>query len=257
LEVDFADQTATMSYYPPRKEGPDAFYQGYPPHVVNNPLGTPPPPPSQYPAQASNQGYHQQHQPTSGSSGAVVVVAPQYCLPHAVSLAVTKKVLSFSGGDWTISDPAGNILFRVDGKVWTVRDRRYLLDAAGYKVIRMQQKILSFHDVWHMYAGDSEQLICTVKKSSILQLRPSLNVFLASNTTESMPDFTLKGNFFERNLTIFRGQQAIAQVTRQITFTNLLIDKDTFGVTVFPGGDYAFVIALLVIMDVIYLHKDK
>ncbi len=111
-----------MSYYPLRKEGPDAFYQGYPPHVVYNPPGTPPPPPpSQYAAQASNQGYQQQQQqPTSGSSGAVV---------------------SFSGGDWTISDPAGNILFRVDGKVWTVRDRRYLLDAAGYKVIRMQQKV--------------------------------------------------------------------------------------------------------------------
>jgi uncharacterized protein YxjI len=49
----------------------------------------------------------------------------------------------------------------------------------------------------------------------------------------------------------------LLQVTRQITFTNLLIDKDTFGVTVFPGSDYAFVIALLVIMDAIYLHNDQ
>jgi hypothetical protein len=98
LEVDFADQTATMSYYPLRKEGPDAFDLGYRPHVVNNPPGTPSPPPSQYAAQASNQGYQQQQQQsTSGSSGAVVVVAPQYCLPDAISLAVTKKVLSFSG----------------------------------------------------------------------------------------------------------------------------------------------------------------
>jgi hypothetical protein len=138
LEVDFADQTATMSYYPLRKQGPDAFDQGYPPHV-DNPHGTP----SQYAAQASNQGYQQQQQqqPRSGSSGAVVVVAPRYCLPHAVSLAVTKKVLSFSGGDWTISDPAGKILFRVDGKVSTVRHRRYLLDAAGHKVIRMQHQV--------------------------------------------------------------------------------------------------------------------
>jgi uncharacterized protein YxjI len=49
----------------------------------------------------------------------------------------------------------------------------------------------------------------------------------------------------------------LLQVTRQITFTNLLIDKDTFGVTVFPGGDYAFVIALIVIMDAIYLQNDQ
>jgi hypothetical protein len=87
-------------------------------------------------------------------------------------------------------------------------------------------QILSFHDAWHMYAGDSEQLICTVKKSSILQLRPSMNVFLASNTTEIMPDFTLKGNFFERNLTIFCGQQAIAQVLLVFPFfifSNILL----------------------------------
>jgi ABC-type Fe3+-siderophore transport system permease subunit len=43
----------------------------------------------------------------------------------------------------------------------------------------------------------------------------------------------------------------LLQVTPQITFTNPLIDNDTFGVTLPPGGDYAFVIALLVIMDAI------
>jgi hypothetical protein len=134
-----------MSYYPPRKEGPDAFDQGYPPHVVNNPPGTPPPPPSQYAAQASNQGYQQQ-QPTSGSSGAVVVVAPQYCLPHAVSLAVTNIVLSIGGGEWTISDPAGNVLFRVVRILCTVLDRKHLLDAAGYKVICMQRKVSNNED---------------------------------------------------------------------------------------------------------------
>jgi hypothetical protein len=87
-------------------------------------------------------------------------------------------------------------------------------------------QIVSFHDGWHMYAGDSEQSICRVKKSSILQLRPSINVFLASNTTESMPDFTLKGNFFERNITIFRGQQTIAQVLLVFPFfifSNILL----------------------------------
>ncbi len=49
----------------------------------------------------------------------------------------------------------------------------------------------------------------------------------------------------------------LLQVTRQITFTNLLIDKDTFSVTMSPGGDYAFVIALLVIMDAMQLHNDQ
>jgi len=50
----------------------------------------------------------------------------------------------------------------------------------------------------------------------------------------------------------------LLQVRPQATFTNAPIDEDTFGVTVFPGGDYAFVIALLVIaLDAIYCHNDQ
>jgi hypothetical protein len=48
----------------------------------------------------------------------------------------------------------------------------------------------------------------------------------------------------------------ILQMTREITLLNMAVGKDTFGVTVFPGGDYAFVFALIVIMDAVYLHKD-
>jgi hypothetical protein len=87
-------------------------------------------------------------------------------------------------------------------------------------------QFLTIHNVWHMYAGDSEQLICTVKKSSNLQRRPCTNVFLASTTMKSSPDFTLEGNFFERNLTIFRGEQAIAQILLVFPFfilSNILL----------------------------------
>jgi len=41
----------------------------------------------------------------------------------------------------------------------------------------------------------------------------------------------------------------LLQVTPQVAFTTPPTDKDTFSVTVCPGGDYAFVIALLVIME--------
>jgi len=155
LEVDFADQTATMSARngyspgfgpappPPKRAPPIPKPPPSPPPPPPYCPPCPPPPPHQYARQASNQGYHHhQQQPTSGSSGAVVVVAPQYCLPHELSLAVTKKVRSSSRGDWTIRDPEGNILFSVDGNVRTVGNRRHLhlLDAAGYKVIHMEQQ---------------------------------------------------------------------------------------------------------------------
>ncbi len=87
-------------------------------------------------------------------------------------------------------------------------------------------QFLRVQDVWHMYAGDSEQLICKVKKSSKLQEGPCTDVFLASNTSESMPDFTLEGNFFERNLKILHGERAIAEVLLSFPFfifSNILL----------------------------------
>lgn len=45
------------------------------------------------------------------------------------------------------------------------------------------------------------------------------------------------------------------QVMRRFTSKNLRFGTESFGVTVSPGGDHAFVLALIVIMDSVYLHS--
>jgi hypothetical protein len=45
------------------------------------------------------------------------------------------------------------------------------------------------------------------------------------------------------------------QVMRRFTSKNLHFGTESFGVTVSPGGDHAFVLALIVIMDSVYLHS--
>ncbi|KAK1283250.1 Protein LURP-one-related 15 [Acorus calamus] len=42
---------------------------------------------------------------------------------------------------------------------------------------------------------------------------------------------------------------------RKYTVTNVLMGRDTFGVTVYPNIDYAFVVALVVILDEI--NRDR
>jgi uncharacterized protein YxjI len=268
-------QSGSYQGYPPNEQTSNqgyqaSNYQGYPPphaqdslYQASNHQGYPPayaqgsyqgyPPNAQ---QASSYGQGLYPAPSRTAGGAAPVVGPQYCLPHPASFAVVKHVLSLSEGDWTINDAAGNTVFKVSGRAVSIRDRRYLLDAAGNKLLRMQKKILTLHDTWYVYHGDSEHLICTVKKSALVQLKPSMDIFLASNTTESVPDYKLAGNFLERDMMVYFGQQPIAQMTREITLVNMAVGKDTFGVTVFPGGDYAFVFALVVIMDAVYLHRD-
>jgi len=79
------------------------------------------------------------------SPAPVAVVSPQFCAPHVVPLTVTKKAMSFSGGDFTVTDDAsGAVVLRVRGTYLSVRSHRVLHDAAGRAILTMQRKVRIF-----------------------------------------------------------------------------------------------------------------
>lgn len=194
-------------------------------------------------------GVSQQHVP---------VVGQQYVSQTVRSYAVTKKKMSVSKGDWSITDQVGQSSFKVDGRVASMKDKRFLRDAAGNKILTMKKKLITMHDTWEILTGDGDHVLATCKKSSLVQFRTAMDVMLASSTTgKHNPDYQVKGDFIDRNITIFRGAEQAALVTRQITFTTAILGKDTFGVTVFPGVDEALIFALIVIMDEVFLHDNS
>ncbi|KAK1284346.1 Protein LURP-one-related 15 [Acorus calamus] len=223
----------------------------------------PPQPPMGYPPTGPPppMGYPQSAPPSTLPVGCVAVVGQQYCAPYPVDLTVRKKALSLSEGDFEVTDVNGVLLLKVRGKVFSIRDRRVLVDGAGNPIVTMRRKIMTVHDRWEAYRGEStnsSDLLFTAKKSSFIQLlKTQLDVFLASNTSENVCDFKVKGSFFERSCTICVGESntIIAQMKRKYTVSNVLLGRDTFGVTVYPNFDYAFVVTLVVILDEI--NRDR
>ncbi|PKU74468.1 protein LURP-one-related 15 [Dendrobium catenatum] len=198
--------------------------------------------------------------PPSGPASKIAVVGEQFCAPYTVDLTVTEKAISLTDGDYVVTDVNGNILFKVKGKFLSLRDRRILLDAAGNPLLSMQQKMISMHRRWQVYKGDSSNsadLLFSVKKSSLLQFKTGLDVFVASNTAESQCDFKVKGSFHERSCLIYLGDSTnvIARMHREYTVKNIVLGKDAFGITIYPNVDYAFVVALIVILDEI--NEDR
>jgi len=183
------------------------------------------------------------------------VIAQQFCAPYPIELTVQKKAISLSDGDFKILDSNGNLVLTVDGKVMSIRDKRILRDQAGNILINMRKKLLSLHETWEAYRGEGtskDNLFFTAGRSSVFQLRTSLEVNLGSN---SHADFKVQGSFFERSCTIYQGTAVIAQMRRKYTASNVLLGRDTFAVIVNPGVDYAFIVALVVILDEI--NKDE
>ncbi|KAJ0088387.1 hypothetical protein Patl1_31484 [Pistacia atlantica] len=155
-----------------------------------------------------------------------------------------------------MEDSDGNILFNVKGVAFSViHHRRILYDAAGTPIVTIQRKVKSAHDRWQVFRGDSKEtsdLIFSVKRSSLFQLKLKLDVILANNTKEDFCDFKLIGGWLERSFAVYAGESSTAVAQMNKTHTgHAFFRKETKNVVVNPNIDYAFIIALIVTLDAI------
>ncbi|KAL8153630.1 hypothetical protein V2J09_011390 [Rumex salicifolius] len=192
----------------------------------------------------------------------VVVVGPQYLAPYPADLVVTKKLMTLREGQFNVTDVQGNVMFSVKGSVFSIHDQRVVHDAGGVPILCLRQKVFSAHRRWYVYRGESskeQDMLFTVKKSSIFQMRTRLDVFLAANSTkEEVPDFHIEGKFMESGCTISLGNTTtvVAQMHRNHSIQSLVFDKDTYAVTVYPNVDYAFIVALIVVLHEINADRN-
>nr|AVN99032.1 LURP-one-related 15 protein [Hymenophyllum caudiculatum] len=183
------------------------------------------------------------------------VVDQQYCAPFPVELTISKNAASLSGDSYHICDPDGNVLFKMDGHAFSVRDKCVLLDPQGGPVLCAHKKLISTHHRWEVFSGDQyENKLFYLRKAKVIQFKTHLDVVLTGNDNDDCPDYTIKGNFGEREGQILRGDVVIAEMKRKYSVGNVLLDKHTFITAVSPGTDQAFIAALVVIMDDI--HRD-
>ncbi|GFY95753.1 LURP-one-like protein [Actinidia rufa] len=184
----------------------------------------------------------------------MAIVSPQFCAPNTIELAIVRKVLTMSDGNFGVTDVNGNPMFKVRGRSLTLHDKRVLLNSAGYPIITLREKVFSAHSRWQVFRGessDTKDLIFSAKTSSMFQVKSKLDVFLANNITEEVCDFKVKGNWSERSCVIYAGESSniVAQMHKKKSVQSVLLGKDKFMVTVYPHVDHAFIVALIVILD--------
>ncbi|KAJ4977634.1 hypothetical protein NE237_008414 [Protea cynaroides] len=190
-------------------------------------------------------------------SNPITIVGPHFCAPDLVNLTIITKDISIGKGNFSVKDVDGNTVFEVDGTLSNIHDRRVLLDANGKPLLFMRSKIMTAHERWNVYRGessDSKELLFSVKKSSMFQLiKTKMNVFLATNTTEEVCDFKIKGNWSDKSCKIYlrKSNDIIAEMHKKHKW----FGEDSFTVTVYPNIDSAFIVALIVILNDI--EEDK
>lgn len=165
----------------------------------------------------------------------------------------------FSTGNFDVKDTIGNTPLKVKGASAFMHRRRVLLDGAGNPIVTLREKAMSRHHRWQVFRGESTEtrdLIFSAKISSLWSFKSTeLDVFLATNTREDVCDFRIvegSSRLFEpSSCTIYAGKSSavVAQMQEKRTVKSIFMGKDNFMVTVHPNVDYAFIVALIVILD--------
>ncbi|GAB4843002.1 hypothetical protein Ancab_012978 [Ancistrocladus abbreviatus] len=190
----------------------------------------------------------------------IVVIGPQFVAPYPVYLVINQNLMTIRKREFIISDVYGNVYFTIKDYFLAIPHRRVLLDAAGNPLVTLRRKLVTAHRRWQVFRGDSsntKDLLFSAKKSSLIQFFTKLDVFLAGNTQESAPDFRVKGSFLDLGCTIYLGSTNtdIAQMHRHYKLPTIAVNQDSYGVTVNANVDYAFIVALIVVLHEI--NKDQ
>ncbi|KAI3971786.1 hypothetical protein MKW92_020802 [Papaver armeniacum] len=187
-------------------------------------------------------------------NSSVVVISPQYCTPYQVDLYIAKRVKKITEGRHLGAfDINGNNIFKVKTNGF-FSSRLTIVDAAGVPIVSLKPVSFSVLGRWKVYRGDStdsKDLLFTVRESKFFQLKTNLDVFLASNTAEDVCDFKIKQRDRKKTCFIYRGNSdnIIAEMHKNKAVRDKVRGKDTYSVTVNPNVDYAFVIAMRVVLN--------
>ncbi|XP_023637967.1 protein LURP-one-related 14 isoform X2 [Capsella rubella] len=185
----------------------------------------------------------------------ISVVSDQFCNPYPMDLLVKRKVQNFSKDHYEVFDPSGNLLLQVDGQAWGFNRKRTMRDPAGFTILTMRQKGLALKTKWEVHGGESkerEDLLFTVQQSQAVSLKTSVDVFLPENNNVKKTntcDFHASGGYSNISFKVFKSDALIAGVTHKFTWGSFCKGKYNFKVRVHPEVDYAFIIALLVMVD--------
>ncbi|KAK7374029.1 hypothetical protein VNO80_07452 [Phaseolus coccineus] len=171
----------------------------------------------------------------------VSVINPFYCFPHPVTLQInTEKGATYNGND--------DRLFYTDDTFFTLHNRRVLYADAENPIVTLYNKMVSLHGRCEVFRGKStnpSELLFSVmetkKSSKIPPGITKLNVFLAKNPDEKKSDFRVIIFGSKRSCTVYAGESP--------NIVAKMENNGGFYVKVNPNVDYAFVVALLMIVN--------
>lgn len=141
-----------------------------------------------------------------------------------------------------ITDETGQVAFHVDRQLLSLHQKVILRDLNDAEVASVHRRLIALRPTYEITRGGQE----------LAEVRQHLFTPFGDRFTVDVPgpdDLEIKGNLFEHEYTIHRGDALVATVSKQ-----WLSLRDTYAVEVAPGQDDALVLASVLALD---LAEDR
>jgi uncharacterized protein YxjI len=156
---------------------------------------------------------------------------------------VMKQKLFCWGDDFRIKNEAGDDVFFVDGRAFSLGKKLSFQDLKGNELAFIRQKLLSWGPTYEITRG--EELLAVVKKQLFTFFRCSFTV-----DVPGPDDLEAQGSFMDMEYTFERGGRTVAEVSKR-----WFAWSDTYGVDIADGEDDVLILASTVVIDMI-CHAD-
>eukprot|EP00253_Pinus_taeda_P007679 PITA_07679 len=173
---------------------------------------------------------------------------------------VWKKSLVYSCNGFTVFNSSGSLVFRVDSYPSDPKNEVVLMDAAGMALLTMRRKRLSLRNEWQGFLGeprDAQKPLFIVRRATSLLIssKRSTEVYVRSSAKSKKnnnPHFVyrVEGCYAKRSFTLLnRFDEPVAEVKPKQVRSDIGLGEDVFNLTVRPGYNQAFAMALIIVLD--------
>jgi uncharacterized protein YxjI len=144
------------------------------------------------------------------------------------------------GQDSDITDEAGQLVLRVDGKV--LHDRLKLRDPSGQEVAEVRHKLVSFRPTYRVIVGGEQA--AEVRKRFFTPFGDRFEI-----DVPGPDDLELRGDLLDHEFEIKRGGQTVATASKR-----WFSMRDTYAVDIAPDEDHLLILASVLAVD---LAQDR
>ncbi len=141
------------------------------------------------------------------------------------------------GDDFDITDESGAVVFHVDGKVLTLRDKVVIQDPSGQEVAAVHRKTLALRRTYSISIGGEKAAEMTKKLFTPFRDKYTIDI-------PGPDDLELSGDLLDHEYTVERDGREVASVSKK-----WFSIRDTYAVRVAEGEDDLLILAGVIALD--------